>query len=114
MLTQRDQFTNEQIPITDQDLIISQHQQRLKNHKASEISKAPSGKYHKTPNISVGELVYLYTDRNKHRARDRYIVVSVEGEWCNVRKFIGAQLRRMSYRVKLSQCYKVNADIPIK
>ena len=70
------------------------------------------GKYPKTPNISVGELVHLYTDRNKHRARDRYIVVSVEGEWCNIRKFIGAQLRRMSYRVKLSQCYRVNADIP--
>ena len=78
MLTQRDQFTNEQIPITDQDLIISQHQQRLKNHKASEISKAPSGKYPKTPNISVGDLVYLYTYRNKHGARYRYIVVSVE------------------------------------
>ena len=50
----------------------------------------------------MDDLVYLYTYRNKHGARDRYIVVSVEGEWCNV---------RMSYRVKLSQCYKVNADI---
>ena len=34
-------------------------------------------------------------------------MVSVDGLWCNVRKFTGSQLRSTSYRVKLSECYRV-------
>ena len=60
-----------------------------------------------TPQIDVGDLVYLHNDRNKSRARNRYLVVSVEQLWCNIRKFVGSQLRSTSYRVKLSDCYKV-------
>ena len=39
--------------------------------------------------------------------QDRYIVASVDGEWCNVRTLTEAQLRSMSYRMKLNQCYLV-------
>ena len=35
------------------------------------------------------------------------LVVSVDGGWCNVTKFVGAQLRRTLYRVKICECYKV-------
>ena len=107
MWTQRDQFTNSQVPLTDQALIREQHLQRLVNHPHGETLKAPRGALRSSPSITVGDLVYLYCDRNKSRGRDRYLVVLVDGEWCNVRKFVGSQLRNVSYRVQKSECYKV-------
>ncbi|CAC5380848.1 unnamed protein product [Mytilus coruscus] len=41
MWTQRDQFSNKQIPLTDQNLIIAQHERRSKNHSHSERKKCP-------------------------------------------------------------------------
>ena len=34
-------------------------------------------------------------------------MAAVDGSWCNIRKFIGSQLRKSSYRVKTSQCTRV-------
>jgi hypothetical protein len=107
MWTQRDQFTNAQIPVHDQDIILKQHSKRISNHTYSEHSKAPNRRRPENPSISVGDLVYLASDRNKSRARDRYLVVHIDGSWCNIQKFTGNQLRNMSYRVKHSECYKV-------
>ena len=105
--TQRDQFTLEQLPISDRQLILDQHLLRTKNHPYSEHSKAPNGNTRPQISISIGDLVYLYTDKSKSRGRSRYLVVSIENGWCNIRKFAGSQLRSMSYRVKQSECYKV-------
>ncbi|CAC5394087.1 unnamed protein product [Mytilus coruscus] len=44
-------------------------------------------------------------------SRDRYLVVAVDTPWCNIRKFIGSNLRQNSYRVKCSDCYKVSYDV---
>ena len=107
--TQRDQFTNEQLPLTDYDLIRQQHSLRNANHAPSQLSKSPSHTVSKALNIDVGDIVYLYCDRNKSRSRCRYLVVRVDGVWLNVSKFIGNQLRATSYRVKRSECYKVAA-----
>ena len=107
MWTQRDQFSNNQIPLTDQSLIQRQYELRKSNHSYSEITKAPSGALPESPHLEVGDLVYLYNDRNKTCARDRYLVVSTDNSWCNIRKFVGSQLRNTSYRVKRSDCYKV-------
>ena len=57
--------------------------------------------------ISVGDIVYLYQDKSKTYARPRYIVASIDGDWCFIRKFIGKQLRETAYKVKLKECYKV-------
>ncbi|KAK3742099.1 hypothetical protein QZH41_007659 [Actinostola sp. cb2023] len=111
MWTQRDQFSNSQIPLNDQDLITKQNQQRLANHPHSETSKAPVAPPRTTTRVETGDLVYLYSDRNKSRARDRYLIVSVDGKFCNVRKFVGSQLRSTSYRVKTSDCYKVPTEL---
>ena len=107
MWTQRDQFSNNQIPLTDQSLIQRQHELRKSNHCYSEISKAPSGALPESSHLEVGDLVYLYNDQNKTCPRDRYLVVSTDNYWCNIRKFVGSQLRNPSYRVKRSDCYKV-------
>ena len=112
MWTQRDQFTHSQIPLSDADLISTQHEQRLANHPHSERSKAPSGMMPADADLKVGDLVYLRSDRNKTTARPRYLVASVDSGWCNIRKFVGAQLRKSSYRVKMSQCLKVPVPLP--
>ncbi|CAC5386069.1 unnamed protein product [Mytilus coruscus] len=113
MWTQRDQFSNNQIPLTVQNLIITQHEQRLnfKNHPHREKTKCPSGKLPVCPDLEIGEIVYLRCDLNKTKSRDRYLVVAVDTPWCSIRKFIGSQLRQNSYRVKCSDCYKVSYDV---
>ena len=110
--TQRDQFTNEQLPLTDCNLICHQHALRNANHAHSQLSKSHDGARPKPQHIDVGDSVYLYADRNKTRSRCRYIVVSTDGSWLNIIKFIGTQLCAPSYRVKRSECYKVVANTP--
>ena len=45
--------------------------------------------------INIGDIVYLYVDKSKHQSRPRYLVVSIDGEWCMVRKFVGNTLRQL-------------------
>jgi hypothetical protein len=110
MITQHDQFTNIQIPVCDRQLIIEQHQARVQNHPYSAKAKAPFQKPASRVSVEVGDLVYLHNDRSKLHARDRYLVVSFEGDRCNIRKFTGSQLRSSSYRVKLVECHAVTGE----
>jgi len=111
MWTQQDQFSNQQIPLHDQNLIVQQHEQRIANHHHSEKAKAPIAKNLPAEYITVGDLVYLYSDRDKTRACNRYLVVEVTGSFCNIRKFVGSQLRSTSYRMKTSDCYWVPSEV---
>ena len=113
MWTQRDQFSNQQIPLQDQSIIVKQNEQRIANHTHSEKAKAPIARRRPANRIVVGDLVYLFSDRNKTRARDRYLVVEVTGSFCNIRKFVGSQLRSTSYRVKTSDCYRVPSEVTV-
>ena len=108
---QRDMFTNEQVPDNDLFIIDEQHASRSQNHLVSEASKTPKGHSPLTPLIAKGDLVYLCRDVDKHGARDRYIVTSTDGPWCDIKEFTGSQLRNKSYRVKQSECYKVPSEI---
>ena len=107
MWLQRDQFTNSQIPLSDLQLIQHQHSLRLHNHPASESSKASDFRPHPPASLQVGDLVYITSDGSRTHARSRYLVVSIHGLWCNVGKFADSQLRSTSYRVKLSECYRL-------
>ena len=103
--TQRDQFTHCQLPMHDQQVIQKQYDNRLNNHECSKNSKG--GKDPQVPAIIVGDLVYLYADKDKSLARNRYIVVSVDNPWCTIRKFVGNQLRNNGYKVLITECYSV-------
>ena len=107
LFMQRDQFTHEQIPVNDREVISKQHSLRSSNHPYSEMSKAKVSETPPTPSIKVGDLVMLRSELSKSCARFRYLVVSLDGEWCNIRKFTGNQLRSNSYRVKLKECILV-------
>ena len=107
MWLQRDQFSNSQIPLSDLLLLKQQHSLRIENHPVSKRSKASGGSPRTPTPVQVGDLVYITSDASKTLARDRYLVVSVDGLWCSVRKFFGSELRFTSYRIKLSECYRV-------
>ena len=111
MWTQRDQFSNNQLPLADDHLIALQHKQRLSNHSYSECSKAPVQQRRPIPLIDVGDHVYLHSELKKSRARDCYLVVAIAPPFCDIKKFIGSQLRSFLYHVKLAECFKVPSDL---
>lgn len=111
--TQRSQFTHEQLPVSDRDNILKQHTHRESNHDTSAKSKSKRGKGRVSPTLCVGDLVYLYCDKDKSKGRCRYLVTSISGEWCTVKKFTGSQLRTTSYKVKLRECYRVPCEISL-
>ena len=65
MLLQRDQFTNQQLPVSDRTLIESQQKAREVNHPYSERSKAPFVLHDPSPNppLQPGDLIYLISDK---------------------------------------------------
>ena len=111
--TQRNQYTHEQVPIHDRDVILGQYNKREQNHPYSEKSKhASKTRYFEVPSINVGDIVYLHNDKDKTKSRHRYLVVSIDGEWCRIKRFSGSQLRSSSYKVKLAECYCVPCQVP--
>ena len=112
MWYQRDQFTNAQIPVTDQFLISSQNSKRIQNHKASERSKTPNRVLSDPPDVEVGDIVYVVGDRSKLQGRPRYMVTRIDDAWANIVKFSGRQLRNTTYRVRRDECIRVPSSIP--
>ena len=108
LLYQRDQYNDQQIPISDQEVIIEQHRRRMDNHEYSTNSKTRGRKTATNkPKITIGDLVYLKADGNKYQARDRYMVTATEDEWIRIKKFSGNQLRLNSYKIRRDECYRV-------
>ncbi len=55
----RDQISNAQLPVLDQEIIAKQHRAREKKHFYSEVSKCPSARKCPEPSVAPGVLVYL-------------------------------------------------------
>ena len=109
---QRDQVTGQQLPLNDQELIAEQHSIREQNHLPSAKSKACGKQPPPERNIHVGNLVYLCSDKNKNKSRDKYLVTRVHGNSCMIRKFTKNQLRLKEYEVPLSECYPIQVNVP--
>ena len=72
LLYQRDQFTGEPLHVDDHAIIMQRHIDRLANHPSSMSSKAPRGPLQARDYYVIGDLVYIKSDLDKSRARDRY------------------------------------------
>ena len=105
--TQRDQFTGNQFPVEDEILIQNQFEARKKNHQPSARSKWRSSSSGPSTGVSVGALVYLVSERSKLQARDKYLVTSVSGDQCTLRKFTRQQFRNKEYQVPLHAVYPI-------
>ena len=59
--------------------------------------------------VKVGDVVYLYQDREKVKGRSKYMVTRIgEGQECIVQKFTDKQFRGKKYRVRRSDLIKVH------
>ena len=103
MWYQREQFSNTQISISDDQLIRSQNERRVKSHHTNLRTNA---RIPLKPVINVGDIVYLRADVSKVKSRSRYIVTQVlDSIYCNVQKFNENQFRSKTYKVRLSDCF---------
>ena len=66
-----------------------------------------SGLFRRSSQVCVGDLVFLISDKDKLHAGNRYLVTSVDGNWCFVKKFVGNKLYTNSYKIKCDECYLV-------
>lgn len=107
--TQRDQISGEQLPLVDKQLILHQQLSRAQNHHPSARTKAPGKSLAPTLNFQVGDLVFLKEDKDKTKARDKYLITTLSDDRCQVRKFTKSQFRSKVYDVKLSDCYPVTS-----
>ena len=73
--TKRDQTTGSPLPIEDREVIIQQYQARNKNHPRSQKCKSHGKPPHPTAAVTVGSLVFVYSDGSKLQARKWYIVM---------------------------------------
>ena len=110
IFTRREQVTGRLLEVDDIKLILDQHHRRCTNHRASEKNKSHSKPPHPSPVLEVGDIVYLYDDRSKLTARPRYLVVGHEEGFYLVRRLCDKMMGAKSYKVKSSECYKVEDE----
>jgi len=81
-------------------------------------SKALIAKTRPAERISVSYSIYLpllwpllWSQQDKSPRSLLTVVVEVTGPFCNVRTFVGTQLRSTSHRIKTSDCYRVPSEL---
>ena len=110
ILNQRNQYTGEQIEINDLKLSEQQSQLKAANQAASAKHKARGHAPAENALVQEGSLVYIKSERDKHRARDRYLVTKVDNDSVTVQKFVKSQLRSQKYQLKLAEVYPVHPE----
>ena len=110
--TQCDQITGEQLPLDDQQLIMDQHAAWLRNRPASTKSKVHGKACAPTIHVGIGDLVYLHYDKDKTRARNKYMITSITQDNCAMRKFTKKQFHLKEYNVAISECYPIQSCMP--
>lgn len=117
MWTQRDMSTGSQLSISDKELIDEKVAERRKSHLASAKYKARGKDTVILPDVKIGDVVFLYSDRSKLKEREKYLVVKIDEDYALVQKFTSQQLRAKRYRVKMSDIITVKSyptAIPIQ
>ena len=97
----RNQFSNQDINISDQSLINAQASKRYETN--SRLDKGLVG-----CTFKVGSIVYIINEKSKHCPRPRYIVDSIDGVWLFLRKLTDTQLRSKLYKIHKNCCTKIN------
>ena len=118
MWVKRDTFTGKQMPINEEKIMHDKYEERLKSHKSSQKYSARGKTAPIYPVIHEGDLVYLNSERNKLKPRDKYIVVKpkkkedTKSHTVYVQKFVGTQLRSRIYPVNAADIIKVPVKHP--
>ena len=105
VLLQRDQYTNNGLPVDDVVLSERQTDIRNRNHNASSRSKAHGEKFANSANAKVGDLVYIKNEKQKNRLRDRYIITHIEKDYADLQKLISSNFMSRQYKIPLNHIY---------
>ena len=107
ILLKRDNFTNENLDFNDKQIGDFRYTKRLQNHPHIERSKSRGVPPASNTIVSVGDIVHIETEGSNHKARDYYLVVSVNygNMEASIQKFCGNQLRAKRYLVKLAEVF---------
>ena len=111
LFTHKEQSTGFRLNINDLDIIKKQHENRIRNHPYSEVSKSNGKPPFPKPNISVGSLVYLHKEGSKLHARPRYIVISISNGKCQIKRLTPTKLSYNTFSIKIEECYPVCSEI---
>ena len=106
VILQREQVTGKQLTFNDSMLADKQHESRLRNHGPSAASKARAPAP-PTSDIVVGDLVYVKSELNKFKARDRYIVMSMDDGFAKIQKLNNDKLMSTKYTVPIATIFKI-------
>ena len=101
LLTTRDQNTGSKLAVDDRIIADEQLLRRKANHLSSARSKVPKSVPAAESKVWPGALVMLKKDKDKNRARERYIVIKLDkvpGQ-CWIKK-LENQIRQENYLVK--------------
>ena len=106
IVLQREQVTGKQLTFNDSMLADKQHEFRKRNHgpSASSKARAPAPP---TSDIVVGDLVYIKSELNKFKARDRYIVMSLDNGFACIQKLSNDKLMSTKYTVPITTIFKI-------
>ena len=106
--TQRDMVSGDKIVINDKSLIQNKYESRTKQHLPSAKYKSRGHGARNPAKLKVGDIIYLFQDRDKWKGRDRYMIMNIlEDEMCYVQKLTDKQFRGKKYKVKFSDIIKV-------
>ena len=78
ILFSRDQFTGENLPIKDEDIVEETMENRIKNSEYSAKSKATIQREAKPADAKKGQIVFLKQDGSKLERRDMYLVLETD------------------------------------
>ena len=104
---QRDGLSGEQLNFSDKHLAEQQHSLREASHGPSARCQAKNSKPSPADTISVGDLVYVKSDGDKHTSRDKYIVTAIDKSHLYAKKLTGHQFRAKAYQLKRSEVFPV-------
>ena len=113
ILHQIDQFSGEQLPFLDGDLMNKQIDIRGSNRQYSAKHKSRGGPLAEKASIAVGSLVYIKQEGSKVKNRERYIVTVLnekEGT-CEIQKFTRTNISSCRYKLKLTEIYPISPDV---
>ena len=104
IILKRDQFTNTNIEVSDQKLSQEQQAKRAQNHLSSSLSKAGTKSTISRVVATVGDLVFIKHEKQKHKLRDRFIVTKIEGPNASIQK-LNEKFMSRQYVVPITRLY---------
>ena len=86
VIFQCDQHSGEQLSFNDVNLARNQEVKRVAIHPSSARSKAKGVPFATDGRMEVGDPVYIKREKSKGKARDRYLITKIEGDYAILQK----------------------------